>query len=89
MGPVGTRNGYYIHKQTTLAEVLRKHPCQENVPETLILSLVVIKEHQNQNKSNVRHKDFLRKAPLYTRHGKHACNADVREQGGIHSITVQ
>lgn len=68
MGPVGTRNGYYIHKQTTLAEVLSKHPCHENVPETLILSLVVIKEHRNQNKNNVRHKEFLCKAPLYTSH---------------------
>lgn len=43
LGPVGTRNGYYIHKHTTLAEVLGKHPCRDNVPVTLILSLVVKK----------------------------------------------
>lgn len=39
LGPVGTRNGYYIHRYTTLAEVLRKHPCQENIAETLIFYL--------------------------------------------------
>lgn len=43
LDPVGTRNGYYIHKHITLAKLLTKHPYQEYMHEMSSSLHVVIK----------------------------------------------
>jgi hypothetical protein len=49
LDPVGTRNGYYIHKHITLAKLLRKHPYQDYMHGTSNSSPVVEKTNNIQN----------------------------------------